>query len=61
VRRHGDPARGRHSLQVEIRRDLFMNETLHIRNEGFARVEAAMGDLAAAVCDYARARSAALR
>jgi N-formylglutamate amidohydrolase len=61
VRRHGDPARSRHSLQVEIRRDLFMNETLHIRNEGFARVEAAMGDLAAAVCDYARARSAALR
>ncbi len=61
VRRYGAPARGRHSLQVEIRRDLFMNETLHVRNEGFARVEAAMGDLAAAVCDYARARSAAVR
>lgn len=59
VRRHGAPARGRHSLQVEIRRDLFMNETLHVRNENFARVEAAMGDLAAAVCDYARARAAA--
>lgn len=61
VRRYGAPARGRHSLQIEIRRDLFMNEALHVRNEGFARVEAAMGDLAAAVCDYARARSAAMR
>ncbi|WP_144183142.1 N-formylglutamate amidohydrolase [Elioraea rosea] len=60
VRRYGDPATGRHSLQVEIRRDLFMNEAVHVRNEGFARVQAAMGDLAAAVCDYARARSRAL-
>jgi N-formylglutamate amidohydrolase len=60
VRRSGDPARGRHSLQVEIRRDLFMNEAMHVRNEGFARVQAAMGDLAAAVCDYARTRSAAI-
>lgn len=56
LRRHGRPAEGRHSLQIEIRRDLFMSEAMHVRNEGFARVEAAMGDLAAALCDYARAR-----
>ncbi len=61
VRRYGDPARHRHSLQIEIRRDLFMNETRHVRNEGFARVAAAMADLAAAVCDYARARSGSTR
>jgi N-formylglutamate amidohydrolase len=59
VRRYGDPSAGRHSLQIEIRRDLFMNEAMHVRNEGFARVQAAMGDLIAAVCDYARSRSAA--
>lgn len=59
VRRYGRPAEGRHSLQIEIRRDLFMNEAMHVRNEGFVRVQAAMSDLAAAVCDYARSRSAA--
>lgn len=59
VRRYGDPASGRHSLQIELRRDLFMNEALWVRNEGFVRVQAAMSDLAAVVCDYARSRAGA--
>lgn len=59
VRLYGDPAKGRHSLHLAIRRDLFMNEAMQVRNEGFARVQAAMSDLAAAVCDYARSRSVA--
>ena len=40
VRRHGDPARQRHSIQVEINRKLYMNEqTLQI-HEGFDRLKA---------------------
>ena len=41
VRRYGDPAAQRHSIQVEINRALYMNEdTLAIRAEGFARLQA---------------------
>jgi N-formylglutamate deformylase len=36
VRRYGDPARHRHSLQVEVNRKLYMNEHTLALNEGFA-------------------------
>lgn len=40
IRRHGDPARGRHSLQIEINRALYMNEQAFERTEGLARLVA---------------------
>lgn len=40
IRRHGNPAQGRHSLQIEINRALYMNERRFERTEGFARLVA---------------------
>lgn len=39
LRRHGDPARHRHSIQIEVNRRLYMDEqTLAIKPEGLARL-----------------------
>lgn len=40
IRRHANPAQGRHSLQIEINRALYMNERTFERTEGFARLVA---------------------
>jgi N-formylglutamate amidohydrolase len=56
VRRYSDPARGRHSLQLEINRKLYMDEARIEKSDGFAQVQADMGKLAAAICRYARER-----
>jgi N-formylglutamate amidohydrolase len=57
VRRYSDPARGRHSLQLEINRKLYMDEARIEKSDGFAQVQADMGKLAAAICRYARERT----
>jgi N-formylglutamate amidohydrolase len=57
VRRYSDPARGRHSLQLEINRKLYMDEARIEKSGGFAQVQADMGKLAAAICRYARERT----
>ena len=47
VRRHSDPARHRHSIQVEINRKLYMNEqTLEI-TDGFAPLQTSLRSLVA--------------
>ncbi|MDO0527487.1 hypothetical protein KTU60_23785, partial [Escherichia coli] len=47
VRRYGNPAQHRHSIQVEINRKLYMDEqTLALDPAGFARLH---GDLRALV------------
>lgn len=46
VRRHGDPARNRHSIQVEINRRLYMDEATLEPHAGFAKLH---GDLQALV------------
>lgn len=38
LRQHGDPLRNRHSIQVEIRRDLYMDESRSTLHEGSAGV-----------------------
>lgn len=38
--RYGWPAIGQHILQVELRRDLYMNEATRARNDNFAKVQA---------------------
>ena len=56
VRRYSDPAKGRHSLQIEVNRKLYMNEETREKNAGFARVQADLDRLVAAICGYARER-----
>jgi N-formylglutamate deformylase len=59
VRRYSDPTHGRHSLQIEINRCLYMDETSIIRSHGFEKLKADIGGLVETICDFARARSGA--
>jgi N-formylglutamate amidohydrolase len=56
VRAYSDPARGRHSLQVEIDRRLYMDEATRTKHAGFAALQSDLVELARAVLDYASAR-----
>lgn len=58
VARYSNPARGRHSLQLEINRSLYMNEDTLERNEGFARLQHDLGILIGRVCAHAETRTA---
>lgn len=50
VRAFGDPARGCHSLQVEINRRLYMDEARVIPHAGYARLVAMLGRAVNALC-----------
>ena len=54
VRAYSDPERGRHSLQLEINKRLYMNETTRAKTEGFRKLQADLAALVNAVLDYAR-------
>jgi N-formylglutamate deformylase len=54
VRRHAAPSEGVHSLQIEMRRNLYMDEATGTVNAGFEQVREHMTQLAAAVSEYAR-------
>jgi N-formylglutamate deformylase len=56
VRRHGRPAQRRHSLQIEVNRRLYMDETTLQRNAGFAALQADLARLIEALADYVQAR-----
>ena len=58
VRRYSDPARGRHSVQIEVNRALYMDERRVARHEGFVRLRADMDRLTCRIAAYARARRA---
>lgn len=47
VRRYGDPARQRHSIQLEINRRLYMEEQTLLIHEGFAPLQRALAALVA--------------
>jgi N-formylglutamate deformylase len=49
VRSTGDPGRGRHSLQLEINRAVYMNEATYERHARFAVLQRDLADLAAAL------------
>ena len=56
VRRQGRPAEGRHSLQIEVDRSLYMDQrTLH-RLPGFDRLRADLTHLVQAVGEFVRAQ-----
>ncbi|HQR19796.1 MAG TPA: N-formylglutamate amidohydrolase [Burkholderiaceae bacterium] len=52
VRAFSNPAAGRHSLQVEINKRLYMDETARTRNEGFAHLQRNLLQMIDAIRDY---------
>jgi N-formylglutamate deformylase len=56
VRAFSDPAAGRHSLQIEVNRRLYMDEATGARNAGFAPLKRDIDALVAAVCAFAAER-----
>jgi N-formylglutamate deformylase len=56
VRRYGRPAEHRHSLQIEIKRRLYMDEQTLAPNAGYGKLEADLRRLTAALADYVRRR-----
>jgi N-formylglutamate deformylase len=52
VKAYSDPARGRHSLQLEINKRLYMDEGKRERNAGFARLQSKLRTLIEAIVDY---------
>ena len=56
VRAYSDPRRGRHSLQVEINKRLYMNETTRAPNAGFGELQKNLAALIEALRDYVQHR-----
>lgn len=52
----GQPAHHRHSLQIEIRRPLYMDEVTRERNDGFARLQSDLGLLLQALAAHIQER-----
>lgn len=51
VRAHSDPAAGRHSLQLEVNKRLYMDEATRQRHGGYAQLQADLMALLDALCD----------
>jgi N-formylglutamate deformylase len=51
VRAYSDPKAGRHSLQIEINKRLYMNEATLQKNAGFGALQENLGELLRAVVD----------
>jgi N-formylglutamate deformylase len=60
VRAHGEPARRRHSLQIEINRALYMDEATREPSAGFAPLQASIGAVLGRVAAFVAERAAAL-
>jgi N-formylglutamate amidohydrolase len=58
VTRHGDPAGGRHSLQIEINRGLYMDEARIEKSEAFPRLRRDVDALVRAIAGFVRGRIA---
>ncbi|MET0545240.1 MAG: N-formylglutamate amidohydrolase, partial [Caulobacterales bacterium] len=54
---HGAPQRGVHALQVELRRDLYMDEQFLVKCSTFQQIRSAMSDFAARLCGVVRERA----
>jgi N-formylglutamate amidohydrolase len=54
VRRYGRPGEHRHSLQIELNRRLYMNETTLEPAKGYAELEADLGRMVTHVANYVR-------
>jgi N-formylglutamate amidohydrolase len=49
---HGRPRLGRHALQIEVNRALYMNEASHAKNSGFAALQNVMRDMAHEIAQW---------
>jgi N-formylglutamate deformylase len=58
VRRHGRPAERRHSLQIEIKRTLYMDEVTLEPNAGYVRLERDLAQLMAVLAEFVTDRAA---
>ena len=56
VRAYSDPEAGRHSLQIEINRALYMDEDEFRPSADFARLKTDIDSLVAAICNYTAAQ-----
>jgi N-formylglutamate deformylase len=56
VRKHGRPSEGRHSLQLEVKRTLYMDEQTFEPSAGFLRLEADLARLTATIATHIRER-----
>jgi N-formylglutamate deformylase len=56
VRAFSDPASGRHSLQVEVNRRLYMDESSREKNAGFPELRRNIDALVAGICRFAAER-----
>jgi len=56
VRRYGDPAQGRHSLQLEVNRKLYMDEATLRPHEGYERLRGHLRELVAELGEWTRGR-----
>ena len=52
VKRYADPANGRHSMQIEINRSLYMHEGIVAKHDGFDAFKAVLRSLTVAMGDY---------
>ena len=57
VRLHGRPAERRHSLQIEIKRSLYMDEQTLVENEGYGRLQRDLTRLAATLAGFVQERT----
>ena len=56
ISRYADPARGRHSLQLEINKALYMNEETFEKNKNYTTLKADIEKLIAFCAEYAQAQ-----
>jgi N-formylglutamate deformylase len=56
IARNGRPAERRHSLQIEVKRSCYADVERHVPNDGFARVQAALDAMLAALAAHVRSR-----
>jgi len=61
VRAYSNPAQGRMSLQLEINKRLYMDETTRTKSAGFEPLQRQLATLVDAVLDYATSELAAAR
>ncbi|MFO1397067.1 MAG: N-formylglutamate amidohydrolase [Burkholderiales bacterium] len=59
VRRHGRPHENRHSLQIEIKRTLYMDEETLVPHEGYSRLARDLAQLASTLAAFVRGRTPA--
>ena len=56
VQRYSNPARGRHSVQIEINKSLYMNELTGERSKNYDNLKTDIARLSAFIANYANAR-----